>query len=225
MPLVTYQDLCIDASDAPGLGRFWSRLLGWDFRALEDGDAQLRDGDRVHVWVNQVPEPVIVKNRLHLDVNATSLDPALMGGAAVVDDSQDWTVLKDPDGQEFCVFLRDAPVKRHFYELVWDVTGTAADARRVAEWWGEAFGVDAGHDEDSSWLEGVPGTPFQYVVFAPVPEPKTTKNRVHIDVTTDDVAALLARGATLLRPKGDGGIAWHVLADPEGNEFCAFTPD
>lgn len=51
-----------------------------------------------------------------------------------------------------------------------------------------------------------------------------TKNRIHIDVTTEEVGPLVAAGATVLRPKGDGGIAWTVMADPAGNEFCAFTP-
>ena len=57
------------------------------------------------------------------------------------------------------------------------------------------------------------------------PEPKTVKNRVHIDVDTDDLDALVAHGATVLRAKGDGGLRWTVLADPDGNEFCAFTAD
>jgi len=56
-----------------------------------------------------------------------------------------------------------------------------------------------------------------------VPEPKTTKNRVHVDVTTDDLAALVAHGARVLRAKGDNELPWTVLADPDGNEFCAFT--
>jgi glyoxalase superfamily protein len=55
-----------------------------------------------------------------------------------------------------------------------------------------------------------------------VPEPKTAKNRLHWDVSCPDVSALLDAGATLLRPP-DQDIDWHVLADPEGNEFCAFV--
>ena len=61
------------------------------------------------------------------------------------------------------------------------------------------------------------------LVFGDVPEPKTVKNRIHWDVETDDVQRLLDRGATLLRGPDDD-IGWHVLADPEGNEFCAFRP-
>jgi len=66
------------------------------------------------------------------------------------------------------------------------------------------------------------------VVFAPVPEPKTVKNRIHWDVY-GDVSELASAGATVLRaPDGDsstgaaGGISWTVMADPEGNEFCVF---
>jgi hypothetical protein len=59
--------------------------------------------------------------------------------------------------------------------------------------------------------------------FVPVPEPKTVKNRVHWDVTAPDVDALVERGARVLRSPDDE-INWTVLADPEGNEFCAFPP-
>jgi len=55
-----------------------------------------------------------------------------------------------------------------------------------------------------------------------VPEPKTVKNRIHWDVTIPAVAPLVAAGATVLH-QPDGDVRWHVLADPEGNEFCVFT--
>lgn len=56
----------------------------------------------------------------------------------------------------------------------------------------------------------------------PVPEPKAAKNRVHWDVVAPSVAPLFEAGARMLREPG-GDIGWHVMADPEGNEFCAFT--
>ena len=55
-----------------------------------------------------------------------------------------------------------------------------------------------------------------------MPEPKTAKNRIHLDVTTPDLDALVAVGAVVLRPQ-DQEIGWTVLADPDGNEFCAFV--
>jgi hypothetical protein len=54
-----------------------------------------------------------------------------------------------------------------------------------------------------------------------VPEPKSGPNSVHWDVA-GDVAALSAAGATMLR-EPDGDVSWHVMADPEGNEFCVFA--
>ncbi len=63
--------------------------------------------------------------------------------------------------------------------------------------------------------------PFDYLCFVAVPEPKVAKNRIHWDVVAPDVSALVAAGARILR-EPDDDVFWHVLADPEGNEFCAF---
>ncbi len=226
MPLARYKDLCIDASDAPALASFWGGLLGWEAHPHDDGDACLRLADEtVMVWVNRVPEPVTVKNRVHLDVRAESVEAVVSAGATVVDEQPRWTVLTDPDGQELCVFVRDAPVTDRFYELVWDVTGDLSDAHGLAGWWASVLGGDAVREDGWSSIEGVAGLPFESIVFQPVPEEKTTKNRIHLDVTTDDLEPLLAAGAVVLRDKGADGIGWTVLADPAGNEFCAFTPE
>ena len=61
-------------------------------------------------------------------------------------------------------------------------------------------------------------------LFLAVPEPKTAKNRLHLDLETDDRAAEVARlvelGATHVADHDEWGIFWSVLTDPEGNEFC-----
>jgi Glyoxalase-like domain len=225
MPIANYKDLGIDAADPHALSAFWAPLLGWEDHPHDDGDSSLRVGEKVMVWFNRVPERKTVKNRLHIDVNAESLDPALQAGAVVFDEQPRWTVLQDPDGQEFCVFVRDEPVTTRFYELGWDVTGDEDAAHRLAQWWGDVLGADVVREDDFSYIEHVEGLPCEAIVFAPVPEEKTTKNRMHIDVSTDDLGALVDAGAIPLREKGDGGIRWTVMADPAGNEFCAFTPD
>ncbi len=76
------------------------------------------------------------------------------------------------------------------------------------------------------------GTPLY---FMNVPEAKTVKNRVHLDVTTegsieDEVARLVAAGGTLVEMRQDPATfanpdTWAVLQDPEGNEFCVLTAD
>ncbi|MBA3232363.1 MAG: VOC family protein [Propionibacteriales bacterium] len=109
------------------------------------------------------------------------------------------------------------------YELVVD----CVDPRRSASWWADALGAGLGGDPQHNWwsLTDVPSLPFEAWVFVPVPEPKGAKNRVHWDVTVDSVAALddlVATGARVLRPQ-DEATDWTVMADPEGNEFCAFV--
>ena len=64
------------------------------------------------------------------------------------------------------------------------------------------------------------------ICFQQVPEAKLTKNRMHLDVNVDglhEVESFVAAGARVLaRHAGhDGEHDWVVLADPEGNEFCA----
>jgi hypothetical protein len=137
----------------------------------------------------------------------------------VVDaDSFGWTVLRDVEGGELCVFDIRADRPAGLAEIVVDTS----DAVGISTWWADVLGAERrDHGNDYSYLQPVPGAPFQSLVFVPVPEPKTAKNRIHIDVTTPDVQLLVDAGARLLRAP-DAQISWSVLADPDGNEFCAF---
>lgn len=221
MAIATYKDLCIDAVDAAAMGRFWAGALRLDLELLEDGDAKLSGPTPPHtVWVNTVPEPVTVKQRMHLDVRADSLDDVLVLGGDVVDaESFPWTVVTDVEGGELCVFGTKPGKPAGLMEIVVD----AADPSRIAAWWASVLGTQSTDDEQRySYLEHVPGAPLEALCFVPVPEPKTVKNRIHIDVTTPDLQRLLDAGAVLLRAQDDE-IRWHVLADPDGNEFCAFV--
>lgn len=100
------------------------------------------------------------------------------------------------------------------------------DPRRVAEFWGQVLGWDVQENKDAYWMSES-GAPFPdlLLVFVPVPEPKTVKNRIHIDVSPigcdrdEEVARVEALGATRV-DVGQGEQPWVVLADPEGNEFC-----
>jgi len=97
----------------------------------------------------------------------------------------------------------------------------ANDVPRVADFWATVLGHTVRlHDEGYAELFGGDG-PELWV--NPVSEPKSVKDRVHLDVQlhTGDPQPLLALGATVLRDPG-GDIHWWVMADPEGHEFCAF---
>jgi hypothetical protein len=223
MAIALFKDLCLDASDPARLGAFWVAVLGRAWEAQDDGDGLLTGPTPQHtIWVNRVPEPKTVKHRVHLDIYAPDLAGLEALGATVVEPHNGthvWTVMADPERGEFCAFLRSELAAERLHGLVVD----SADPRAQARWWGEVYGVSVTENDGWCTLEGVPGMPILTMDFVPVPEPKTVKNRIHWDVSVPGVAPLVEAGATVLREPG-GDIGWYVLADPEGNEFCAFTP-
>jgi hypothetical protein len=225
MPLATFKDLCIDANDPATLGAFWGSALGLDLHLEDNGDAFLTGATSAQtVWINKVPEPKTVKNRMHLDVNVHAVDELVRAGATVVDaDTFKWTLMADPEGGELCAFVREGEISTRLFEIVVDTADTEDAPMRIATWWADVLGaevVDTGRG--FAYIKDIPGAPFESIDFVPVPEPKTVKNRVHLDVTTPDLGALVAAGAVVLREQDDR-IGWTVLADPDGNEFCAFT--
>jgi len=225
MAMARFKDLCIDAGDPGVLGAFWAQALGLELHTQESGDTYLTGPTPEHtIWVNRVPEPKTVKHRMHLDLNVGSVEELTDLGATVLDgESFRWTLMADPEGGELCAFVREGEITERLYEIGIDTADSAEAAHRIAAWWAEVLGATLVDDERGySYVHTVPGAPFESLDFAPVPEPKTVKNRIHLDVTTDDVDALVAAGATVLRAQDDE-IGWTVLADPDGNEFCAFT--
>ncbi len=239
---VAFKDLCLDASDPRALATFWAAVLGREATSTDDGGWRVLPpecgGDELGIWVDPVPEPRTGKTRVHLDLRLAEADPSplLEAGARIVrepDGEVHWWVLADPDGSTFCAMPPANPewgiptVDRPTpFELVVD----SREPRAQAQWWAARTGGAAGTRAGTTawWVEGAAGFPWYYWVFAEVPEPRTVKNRLHWDVVLRDadVTSLVAAGATVLRERGDGhdDTDWWVLADPEGNEFCAFLP-
>ena len=126
-----------------------------------------------------------------------------------------------------------------WYSVVVDCRDVAAQAR----WWADVLDwqiIYEAEDEvvvvprhiTQEWLRA---TPWEQVgpglIFGRVPEHKTVKNRLHIDLAPqlDDaqgamVESLIARGATRADVgQNEDEVSWVVLADPEGNEFCVLS--
>jgi len=125
-----------------------------------------------------------------------------------------------------------------WYTIVIDCHDIAAQAR----WWAEVLDWRIIYEDDDEvaviprdaptdplpaerWTSVGPG-----LVFVPVPEGKSTKNRLHIDLAPhlgDDrdaeIQRLLDLGATRADVGQSDGVTWTVLADPEGNEFCVLS--
>jgi predicted enzyme related to lactoylglutathione lyase len=115
--------------------------------------------------------------------------------------------------------------------LVESLTIDCRDPRAVAEFWCIALGYElAGVDDDGAWITDPVGRGWQ-LLFLIVPEGKSVKNRLHLDLSppstmAEEVDRLVAAGATTLRRVAEGGSFWTVMTDPEGNEFCVLRgPD
>lgn len=109
----------------------------------------------------------------------------------------------------------------------------ARDPIALVRFWSAALGWRITEEDlHESVLEPPEGSPANDVapdlVFGYVPETKTIKNRLHLDLRPDDqdahVQRLLELGATRADVGQDGSEGWVVLADPEGNEFCVLAP-
>jgi Glyoxalase-like domain len=230
MTIARYKDLCLDTNDRAVLGPFWRQALGASLVNLADGDARLDPGPgrpvNEVVWINVVPEPRSVKTRVHLDIRLADPEPTALvdAGASISrapdDDSSRWE-MADPEGNEFCVFPPADGTKPGAFNLVVD----CRDSLAQAQWWAGIVGGTVGQGKRAYWIEGAEGFPWVYWGFNPVSEPKTVKNRMHWDVELSDPepTALVEAGAVVLREPGED-ISWWVMADPEGNEFCAFAP-
>jgi len=106
-----------------------------------------------------------------------------------------------------------------------------ADLERALRFWSAALGyIDAGGD-GATYRSVLPAEgPGVEVLLQRTSDEKHGKNRVHLDLRTRDLDAevgrVLSLGATRLtaEPIEEHGWTWHVLADPDGNEFCILRP-
>jgi predicted enzyme related to lactoylglutathione lyase len=109
-----------------------------------------------------------------------------------------------------------------------NITIDCDDVLRVASFWSAALGrpLDDGSSERFASIGGTDRERAQPAWYFPkVPEPKQTKNRVHLDLTSPDPSAvdeLVALGATVVGEHEVPGAShrWTIMQDPEGNEFC-----
>jgi len=240
----------VKAVDASAVGRFWAEALGGAaFRGRSGVTAYVGPvgefvwPDPVAVGINVVPVPepkTTTKNRVHLDLATASathqselVARLLALGATHADVGQGdvpWTVMADPEGNEFCVLE-----PREIYRDTGPVAAVVVDCvdpRAMARFWGEAtdWALHEAND-DYAGLRAAAGT-GPYLEFLRRPGGQTVPDRVHLDLLPypgDDKAAEVARlralGATDL-DVGQGDVPWTCLADPEGHAFCVLAlPD
>lgn len=226
MSTARFKEMCFDVGPGEDVGAFWAAAAGLalDLEGGAPGDL-LGSEEGMGIALCPVPESKSVKNRVHFDISVANLDEVTSLGASRIAEHEHWTVMADPAGNEFCAFVREGELPAY---RIFEVVVDAVDAEAIAGWWAERFGVAANNKgQPWWWIDAVDGfatsVPWWGMVFNPVPEPKTVKNRLHWDVYGDPQDFLDA-GATLLWevPGRTRPITWTTLADPEGNEFCVF---
>lgn len=105
----------------------------------------------------------------------------------------------------------------------------AVDPRLLADFWCSVLDWHVVEEDEHGISIGARDGAWPTIDIFSVPEPKSTKNRVHLDVRADGttVAAELQRLLDLGARRVDVGqgpdVSWTVLADPEGNEFCLLS--
>ena len=238
--------LVIDAHEPPRLARFWAAVLGWEVVAEEPsevdvGPAGYQYPDPVAQTLVFVPvtDPKRGKNRVHLDLatasaehQAAEVERILALGATRADIGQGdlpWEVLADPEGNEFCV-ATPLPEYLPASGLFAGISIDCADPLALASFWELAAGWQrTGGDAEGVSLRAPEGV-GPYLILLKAPDPKTVKNRIHLDVApraaedlAEAAATLRAAGATPV-DIGQADVKWHVMADPEGNEFCVLSP-
>jgi predicted enzyme related to lactoylglutathione lyase len=114
MPLALHH-IVVDAHDLPGLARFWAAVLNWKILSEREREVVIGTDPAAPVGICFMPvtDTKTVKNRLHLDLapgpddREAEIDRVIALGARRVDIGQtgdeSWTVLADPEGNEFCV--------------------------------------------------------------------------------------------------------------------------
>jgi predicted enzyme related to lactoylglutathione lyase len=232
--------LCIDANDPPALARFWAGVLGWEVSGDPKDANALLPNDDTGFRIRFLPtrEPKAGQNRMHLDLTSTSLEDqqqtvarSLGLGARHIDVGQrpeeGHVVLADPEGNEFCVI---EPDNKFLADCGYIGAISCDGSPQVGYFWSEALGWPLVWDQDQETAIRSPLGGPKITWGGPPLMPKAGKNRLHFDIAPPahgdqraEVDRLVSIGATRI-DIGQGEVAWVVMADPDGNEFCVLPP-
>jgi predicted enzyme related to lactoylglutathione lyase len=225
-----------DTRDPLRVATFWAAALGFVLDPDSDGTGgYIADpsGRTPGAFFQPVPEPKVVKNRVHLDLRppgtmAEEVERLRGLGASelrYVDEGHGWTVMADPEGAEFCVLRGVGEDHKRDIGRIDSLVIDSADPFRVAEFWIRMLGYHE-HERADFGIETVgdrDGDPM--LSFVTVPEPKTVKNRIHLDVRPTDsmkagVELVEELGGTVRGFIQTDDSFWTQMRDVEGNEFC-----
>jgi catechol 2,3-dioxygenase-like lactoylglutathione lyase family enzyme len=230
------------------LCEFWAELL--EYEAGRGGHDWFARGDGPELRFAPMPKSPTIEVPIHLDVNTpdreTTVDRALGLGARLVENTtmeigtlkEQWSVLRDPEGNGFCI---QGPDTRRGRIYIGNITFSTAEPRRLGPFWSEVLGWPEQVSPDDFlqmlWDAGL--DPAEYEAYYAIKDPAGNSPRLlfqrrersrpasyplHIDLLADDreaeIERLTAAGASVKETKTAGDRTWTVLRDPDGNPFC-----
>ena len=238
-------------ADPRAVAEFWAAALGYENGPSgESWAAADPRGEGPELFFNRMEKSPTIELPIHVDVNVPDREAEVRRllelGARLVgtkteeigESKETWTVLRDPEGNGFCV---QGPDPRMPHPYIGNVTFSSAAPRQLGAFWSQALG----------WPEQVPPDDFlqmlwdagldraEYEAYYAALNPDGTRPRflfqrreksrpesypIHLDFTADDreaeVERLIGAGAAVVETRTRDKRAWTVLRDPEGNPFC-----
>jgi predicted enzyme related to lactoylglutathione lyase len=226
------------------VAEFWSALL--DGYTVDDNFAR---GDGPELFFNKREKSPTIELPIHLDVNVPDREAELqrileLGGKLVEtkshqigDLSETWTVMRDPEGNGFCIQSPPNTDARR----IGNVTFSCANPIPLGKFWAAALGwpddpidpgfiqqlLDAGMDEretEAFYVTRETPTSRPRLLFQRREKSRPESYPIHLDFRADDREAELERlqqlGATVEETRSDDERTWTVMRDPESNPFC-----
>jgi len=231
------------------VAEFWAQLLD-GYSAEPSGPAYLARGEGLELCFNRTEKSPTIELPIHLDVNVpdreAELERLLGLGAKLVETkshaigelSETWTVMRDPEGNGFCI---QTPHNPQPHRYIGNVTFSCAEPKRLGPFWATALGwpeeeIDAGFIEtllaagmderetESFFVTRETPTGRPRFLFQRREKSRPSSYPIHLDFRTDDreaeIERLTALGATIEDTKSDDEHMWTVMRDPESNPFC-----
>ena len=249
--MLRLRNITFSCSDPERLTEFWATLL--DYQAAPAGNSWIATdprGEGTRLLFNQMEKSETIEVPIHIDINVPDREAELnrilqLGGQLVEtrsdsigDFSETWTVMRDPEGNGFCV---QSPPKTPPHRYIGNVTFSCAEPRQLGAFWAEALGWpeeetdeglmhqlrDAGVAErDLSGFYGTrpPNAGRPRFLFQRREKSRPASYPIHLDFRTDDreaeVERLVRVGASVVETKEGANLTFTILRDPEGNPFC-----
>jgi predicted enzyme related to lactoylglutathione lyase len=245
------QHVTFSCEEPTRVADFWAALL--DYETAAAGDSRLATdprGEGTRLLFNRMPKSPTIELPIHLDVNVPDREAELarvleLGGRlvetkshSVGDLEEKWTVMRDPEGNGFCI---QSPPSALPHRYIGNVTFSCAEPQYLGRFWANALDWpdeeidqgflqqlrDAGMDErelTSFYATRPPDGGGPRFLFQRRERSRPASYPIHLDFATDDreaeVERLTRAGASVVETKAGTNIPFTVMRDPDGNPFC-----